>query len=108
MRAGVMKPDDWKRNHRIYEYYENGLSRKALEDLAEQGYSAYMRGWKNREGVRDFLRLMRMNPTGRKVVLGNLLRLPEVQRMSHEAGLKAALPESEATQPPLAAAARAR
>jgi anaerobic magnesium-protoporphyrin IX monomethyl ester cyclase len=89
IRAGVVKPNDWKRNHRIYEYNKNGLSRGVLEDLAERGYAAHIQGWKHRQGVSDFLKLMRENPTGRKVILGNLLRLPEVRRMSLEARAKA-------------------
>ncbi|HLE54485.1 MAG TPA: radical SAM protein [Thermoplasmata archaeon] len=108
VRAGIVKPDDWKRNHRIYEYRPDGLSREALEELAEKGYEAYVQGWKSREGVRDLLRLLWNNPTGRKVIFGNLLRVPEVRRMSQESRLKAALPDREGPQTPLAAAARAR
>lgn len=108
IQAGIVQPDDWKRNHRIYEYHEDGLSRHALEELAEQGFAAHIQGWKNREGVRDFLRLMRSNATGRKVILGNLLRLPKARQMSREARVKASLHLSGESRRPLAGAVRAR
>ncbi len=89
VRAGVVAPGDWKRNHRIYEYYENGLSRELLERLQEDAYSAHAEGWENRRGLLDFLRLMWSNQTGRTIVLGNLLRFSTIWKLS-----KGARPES--------------
>lgn len=98
---GIVGPDDWQRNHRIYEYHEDGLNREVLEALQALGYAAHVQGWKNREGVRDFLHLLRSNPSGRKVILGNLLRMPEIWRMSAEARRRTSAP----LRPPAAAQA---
>lgn len=95
VRAGVIGPDDWKRNHRIYEYNQAGLSKDALDDLAARGYAAHVEGWKNRAGVLDFFRLMRTNETGRRVILGNILRLPTLRRISRESREKAKQPPPE-------------
>ncbi|OGS50865.1 MAG: hypothetical protein A3K65_04035, partial [Euryarchaeota archaeon RBG_16_68_12] len=57
-RAGLVGPDDWKRNHRIYEYAKDGLPRALLERLAEQGYAAHIDGWESAAGLLDILRLM--------------------------------------------------
>jgi len=83
--AGVVGPEDWRTNHRIYEYNPDGLSRVLLEALVKRGSAAHVQGWKTRDGVRDFLGLMASNPTGRKVILGNILRLPTLRRVSSEA-----------------------
>ncbi len=100
LRAGVVGPEDWKRNHRIYEYHEDGLSRARLEELAEQGYAAHMQGWKNREGLLDILRLLRSNHSGRKVVFGNLHRISGIRRVSAEARMKIAQPRPREILPP--------
>lgn len=76
---GIVGPDDWKRNHRIWEYHENGLPRELLGKLSEEAYAAHLRGWKSKGGLKDFVRIMESNRTGRKVVLGNLLN-PDVRR----------------------------
>ncbi len=99
-RSGVVGPEDWKKNHRIWEYHENGLSRARLEELAEEGYAAHVGAWKNREGVLDFLRLMRSNLTGQKVVLGNILRVSRLRQISAESRMKAGQPNAtERSQP---------
>ena len=76
---GLVAPDDWKRNHRIWEYHENGLPQELLGKLSEEAYAAHIRGWKSKGGLKDFVRMMGSNRTGRKVVLGNLLN-PDVRR----------------------------
>lgn len=79
VKAGVVGPEDWKRNHRIWEYHEDGLSRESLGSLSQQAYAAHIQGWKGAGGLKDFVRTMGVNRTGRKVVLGNLFN-PDVRR----------------------------
>ncbi len=76
---GIVQPDDWKRNHRIWEYHENGVSRALLASLSEDAYAAHLQGWKGKGGLKDFVRMMGVNRTGRKIVLGNLFN-PDVRR----------------------------
>lgn len=104
IRSGVVGPDDWKRNHRIYEYHENGLSKTRLEELADIGYAAYVQGWKNRDGLLDLLRLLRSNRTGRKVILGNLLHVSLLRRISLEARARAGRAPPRETTPERAVA----
>ena len=77
-RQGVVQPEDWKRNHRIWEYDENGLSQDRLGKLSGDAYAAHIQGWKGTGGLKDFLRMMSVNRTGRKVVFGNLFN-PDVR-----------------------------
>ncbi|HYM38661.1 MAG TPA: radical SAM protein [Thermoplasmata archaeon] len=78
-REGIVAPEDWKRNHRIWEYHEDGLTRDLLGKLSEDAYAAHIQGWQSKGGLKDFVRLMGVNRTGRKVVLGNLFN-PNVRR----------------------------
>ena len=83
VRDGIVQPDDWKRNHRIWEYHENELSRETLGKLSEDAYAAHIQGWKSKGGLKDFVRMMGVNRTGRKIVLGNLFN-PDVRRRLSE------------------------
>ena len=83
VRDGIVAPGDWKRNHRIWEYHEDGLSRDRLGQLSQAAYAAHIEGWKSKGGLEDFLRMMRVNRTGRKVVFGNLFN-PDVRRRLRE------------------------
>lgn len=85
---GLVEPDDWKRNHRIWEYQEDGLTQDGLGMLSRDAYEAHIQGWKSRGGLKDFVRMMGVNRTGRKVVLGNVLN-PDVRRRLAE-GFQAA------------------
>ena len=78
-REGIVAPDDWKRNHRIWEYQQDGLSQDLLGRMSEQAYAAHIEGWKSKGGMKDFMRMMEANRTGRKIVLGNLFN-PDVRR----------------------------
>ncbi len=88
VRDGIVAPDDWKRNHRIWEYHEDGFSQESLGRLSEEAYAAHIEGWKSKGGLKDFVRMMGVNRTGRKVVLGNVLN-PDVRRRLSE-GFQAA------------------
>ncbi len=83
VKEGIVAPDDWKRNHRIWEYHENGLPRETLGQLSEEAYAAHIQGWKGAGGLKDFVRMMGVNRTGRKIVLGNLFN-PDVRRRLQE------------------------
>ncbi len=83
VRDGVVAADDWKRNHRIWEYHEDGLTQARLGKLSEEAYAAHIQGWKGAGGLKDFVRMMGVNRTGRKVVLGNLFN-PDVRRRLQE------------------------
>ncbi len=95
--AGKVGPDDWKRNHRIYEYNEAGLSRATLERLADEGYAAHFDGWETAGGLMDLVRLMSANPTGLRTVVGAIPRLSTVIRVSAEADAKLKPPAGAGT-----------
>ncbi len=83
VKEGIVAPDDWKRNHRIWEYHENGLPQEKLGQLSEDAYAAHIQGWKGAGGLKDFMRMMGVNRTGRKIVMGNLFN-PDVRRRLQE------------------------
>ncbi len=68
---GVIGPDDWKRNHRVYEYVK-GKDRDRLEAMVQEGYDAYLNAWKNKSGVMELLSLLVHNKTARHVVFSNM------------------------------------
>lgn len=75
--------DDWRTNHRVYEYLKDGLQKEELEGLAVEGYLAHIQGWKTRAGILDFVRLMLHNKTARRIILGNFAN-PDARRMLME------------------------
>ncbi len=68
---GTIGPDDWKRNHRVYEYIKE-KDREKMEVLVQQGYDAYLNAWKSTSGVMELLSLLAHNKTARRVVFSNL------------------------------------
>ena len=78
-RNGLVGPDDWKTNHRIYEYSVNDLTRLDLESAVNRGYDAYLDAWKNKEGAKELLRTLVKNGTARSVILRNLMN-PDTRR----------------------------
>jgi len=83
---GSIGPDDWKRNHRVYEYIKE-KDRDKLEALVQQGYDAYLNAWKNMSGVKELLSLLAHNKTARHVVFGNIFNPKALEAVSN--GLKA-------------------
>ncbi len=73
---GMLGPDDWKTNHRIYEYYPEHATREQLEREVNAGYESFLGAWKNLCGLRELMRVLLVNPTARSVVMGNI-RNPE-------------------------------
>lgn len=70
---GKVGKDDWKTNHRIYEYIKEEISKEDLRNYLVDGYSAYIDSWKTRSGIRELMRLLLTNSTARKIVFGNIL-----------------------------------
>jgi hypothetical protein len=66
-KKGIVGPDDWKTNHRIYEYQKEGFSRAGLEELVDQGYTAYAETWKSVGGLLEILTALLRNQTARVV-----------------------------------------
>jgi len=79
---GVIGPNDWVTNHRIYEYSRNGVTRADLEGLVNDGYAAHLDSWKNKEGVLEILGTMLANKTARTIILRNLLNADARKRIS--------------------------
>ena len=69
--GGIIGPDDWKRNHRVYEYVKD-KDRSELEALVQQGYDAYLNAWKNKSGVLELIALLMHNKTARHLVFRNM------------------------------------
>lgn len=69
---GVLSPDAWKTNHRVYEFEHNGLSEKDLSELVRSGYHNYIEGWKSARDIVGFLKTMMVNASARRIVLTNL------------------------------------
>ena len=78
---GVVSPDDWKRNHRIWEYRENGLPAAVLGELSRQAYGAHIDGWKSAKSLKDVLRVFLANESARKIIVGNLLNAAVSRRL---------------------------
>ena len=76
---GVVGPDDWRTNHRIYEYSRNDITRADLEATVNRGYAAYLDAWKSMDGAREILRTVLKNSTARTVIMRNLLN-PHTRR----------------------------
>ncbi len=79
---GIVKEDDWRTNHRVYEYF-NTMSREELEGLVDEGYAQWLKGWYSKEGMRDILRILYRNQTARWIIFKNLLN-PNVRRRISE------------------------
>jgi len=81
-KQGLIGPNDWKTNHRIYEYAQNGVSKETLEEMVNLGYSAHLEAWKTKAGTLEALELLLANKTARKVVLRNLFNPAVGERLS--------------------------
>jgi anaerobic magnesium-protoporphyrin IX monomethyl ester cyclase len=79
---GAIGPDDWKTNHRIYEYAKDGATRRMLEDAVNSGYSAHLDSWKSVEGLVELLGTMARNSTARTIIAKNILNPHARSRIS--------------------------
>ena len=71
VRDGVVGPQDWKTNHPIHEYCENGLTQAELEHLRRMAYAAHRDAWNG--AWLEFPKILLENRTLRRVILGNFL-----------------------------------
>jgi anaerobic magnesium-protoporphyrin IX monomethyl ester cyclase len=83
---GTVRDDDWKTNHRVYEYFPEHATREELEELVNEGYGSYLGAWKSGSGVLELMRTMMVNSTARRIVMGNLAN-PAARKMITD-GLK--------------------
>lgn len=79
---GLIGPDDWKTNHRIYEY-DGTRTKEQLQASVNEAYSEWLKGWWNRRGVRELLTVLAKNQTARRIVFSNLLN-PNVRSSVRE------------------------
>jgi len=69
---GKIKPEDWKKNHRIYEYMEDGHGRETLEQFVNDGYGKYIDSWKSLGGAIELFSLLAHNRTTRSIIYNNI------------------------------------
>ncbi|UCE81460.1 MAG: radical SAM protein [Methanobacteriota archaeon] len=81
-REGLIGSDDWRTNHRIYEYSLNGLTRADLEAAVNRGYAAYLDAWKSLDCIGELARTVLANKTARTVITRNLLSKDVRKRIS--------------------------
>ncbi len=70
---GNIKPEDWKTNHRIYEFSGEGGRKAELDGMITRGYHAYIDGLLSPRGIAGLAKLIVYNGTARSVVARNLL-----------------------------------
>lgn len=91
IREGRVGPSDWKTNHRVYEYFPDHMGKEELEAYVNQAYAQWLKGWWNKQGLREILRILYKNQTARRVVFSNLFN-PNVRKRISE-GMQAFEPE---------------
>ena len=69
---GIIKPNEWTTNHRVFEYGLSPMSKDGLQTMVNEGYDVYLDAWKNKDGVKELLRLLRRNGTARQIVFSNI------------------------------------
>ncbi|OPY33167.1 MAG: biotin synthase [Methanomassiliicoccales archaeon PtaU1.Bin124] len=69
---GIIKPEDWTTNHRVFEYGLSPLDKDGLQQMVNEGYDTYLDAWKNRQGVKELFRLIRRNGTARQIIFSNI------------------------------------
>lgn len=72
-KQGLIGPEEWKTNHRIYEYRTSPFSQERMQGLVDEAYSQWLRGWWSRQGVGELLKVLLHNNTARRLVFSNLL-----------------------------------
>jgi radical SAM superfamily enzyme YgiQ (UPF0313 family) len=88
----IVGKDDWKTNHRIYEYLADGIPKEDLRKYVIDGYAAHFNAWKTKDGLKELPGLILNNSTASKVIIGNLLS-PSTWKMVSE-GLHTAVQDA--------------
>lgn len=83
LQKGKIGPEDWKTNHRIYEFPDSGHSQDDLEKSVVHGYKCYINAWKNKESILEASKLLLHNQTARSVIFNNLLN-PQIWKTMKE------------------------
>ena len=94
VRQGIVKPEDWHTNHRVYEYFTDGLKKDELEALVAEGYAQWLKGWYTKNGLLELLKLIRSNHTARRIIFSNLLN-PNVRKRISEGMRPRQSPETQ-------------
>ena len=94
---GAVGAQDWKTNHRVYEYNRAGPSREVLEDMVNRGYAAHLDTWKSVRGLASFMGTLFANKTARNIVRGNLFNSEARKRLSDGTRYERPTPNSERT-----------
>lgn len=79
----IVGKDDWKTNHRIYEYLKDGIPKDELQKCVVDGYASQFNSWKSKEGLKELPGLFLDNSTASRIILGNLLS-PDTWKMMRE------------------------
>jgi anaerobic magnesium-protoporphyrin IX monomethyl ester cyclase len=74
-RSGRIRKNDWKSNHRIYEYSDN-LTKEYLNQAVNLGYKMFLDGWKDRRAIKELLSNIMSNSSTRKIIAWNLWKNP--------------------------------
>lgn len=82
-RNNIVGKDDWKTNHRIYEYLKGGIPKDELQKCVVDGYASQFNSWKSKEGLKELPGLFLDNSTASRIILGNLLS-PDTWKMMRE------------------------
>jgi anaerobic magnesium-protoporphyrin IX monomethyl ester cyclase len=82
-KQGLIGPEEWKTNHRIYEYRTSPFDRNHLQGFVDEAYSQWLRSWWSRDGVAELLKVLWRNHTARRVVFTNLFN-PNVRAQLRE------------------------
>ena len=69
---GITAPNDWKTNHRVYEYFSNSLDREELIGLVNQGYNAHIDGWMTPRSLLEIGRVFLSNRSLRRIIRANI------------------------------------
>lgn len=75
---GIPKENDWKTNHRIYEYFDL-LTKEELDEIANEGYKAHLDGWMRPRSILEVGRLFFANNSLRKIIWANI-RNPNLRK----------------------------
>jgi len=72
-KQGLIGPEEWRTNHRIYEYRTAPFDKDRLQGMVDEAYSQWLRGWWSRKGVVELMGILLRNDTARRIVFSNLL-----------------------------------
>lgn len=72
-RDGLVGAEDWKINHRIFEYMGELFSEEELTQFKKLAYGAHIEGWKSKKLLVELPKLFVSNKSARRIIFGNIL-----------------------------------